>query len=152
MIADSLSLVEVLRKPRGNRYAFDRSVEFPASWWYAGYPESSTSHCVSAWRGGVEVARCKFVLSEVAIYGNAYGPMPDGQLDILALEVALSARKGGVGRAFLLALREMYPTPAFTTLNDNDESRRFWDAVGWRRHESSSPLASRSERANYSEV
>lgn len=152
MDADSLLLREVFIRPRGNRYDFARSSEFPALWWHMGYDEIEEDHCVSGWRDGVEVVRCKFALYEQSPYESAYGPMPDGHLDILALEVAVSARRSGVGRAFLLALRGMYPAPSFTALNDDNESRKFWDAVGWRRHDSKDLMGFESERANYSEV
>lgn len=152
MDAASLSLKEVHMRPSGGQYAFARSSEFPAEWWHLGYGDSEEGHCVSAWRDGVEVARCKFALYADSPYESAYGPMPDGQLDILALEVAVSARRIGVGRAFLLALRDMYPAPAFTALNDDNESRKFWDAVGWRRYDSRDPMGFEAERANYSEV
>lgn len=151
MDSHELTLTDVpLQGDEFGRYAFTRSREFPAQWWYMKYNVSSTSHCVSAWRDGVEVARCKFALYEHSEYESAYGPMPDGHLDILALEVALSARRTGVGRAFLLALRAMYPAPTLTALNDDAESRKFWDGVGWRRHEPKR-FPGFSERVNYSE-
>lgn len=152
MDPQELTLTDVpLRTGGSGAYAFARSRQFPAPWWYMRYTEGPSSHCVSGWLGGVEVVRCKFSLYDESPYENAYGPMPDGQLDILALEVALSARRTGVGRAFLLALRERYPAPAFTALNDDAESRKFWDGVGWKRHESRL-FPEISERVNYSEV
>lgn len=76
--------------------------------------------------------------------------MPRGQLDILALEVAVSARGQGIGRDVLRAIRDLFPLPRLTALNDNAESRGFWDTLGWVRHEHPNPLL-RSERVTYSE-
>ncbi len=95
---------------------------------------------LSIQRDGVEVARCKFVLNERPQSHPVLGEMPNGQLDILALEVAISVRQCGIGRETLRAIREIYPFVRLTALNDDAGSRGFWDTMGWVRHESSNPL------------
>ncbi len=78
--------------------------------------------------------------------------MPHGQLDILAFEVAVSARLQGVGRTAIHAIREMYPEPRLTALNDDATSRQFWDRIGWIRHQPPHPLFANVERVTYSET
>ncbi|HWV50739.1 MAG TPA: hypothetical protein VN035_14915 [Microbacterium sp.] len=116
------------------------------------YPDDPNAHCVSVRRDGVEVARCKFQLYAESQFETVFGPMPEGRLDILALEVASSMRREGIGRSTLDALRREYPSPRFTALNDDATSRAFWDSIGWVRHEPKNPLLARVERVNYSEV
>ncbi|WP_129588099.1 hypothetical protein [Rathayibacter oskolensis] len=108
-------------------------------------------HWMSVQSGGIEVARCKFVLDARPTSNRLLGTLPHGQLDILAVEVAVSARGRGVGRGVLTAINELYPLPRLTALNDDERSRGFWDAVGWVRHEPPHPLL-RSERVTYSQM
>jgi ribosomal protein S18 acetylase RimI-like enzyme len=146
-----LALVEV--KPRRKRaywYTFEPSEQFRKPWWGAESVVSESDRWLSIQRGGAEMARCKFVLDERPQSHPVLGEMPNGQLDILALEVAKSARRCGIGRETLRAIREMYPYVRLTALNDDAGSRGFWDSVGWVRHESPNPLL-RSERVTYSE-
>jgi len=152
MDADPLTVVEL--KPRKKRvywYVFEPSDRFVKHWWR---PESSLDgreHWLSFERGGVEVARCKFMLYEPHSHPTL-GDMPYGQLDILALEVAAEKQRRGIGRRALHAIREMHPLPRLTTLNDDAVSRGFWDRVGWIRHESKwGFLAEGVERVTYSE-
>lgn len=152
MVAVSLSLVEVPHPKNRRRYKFDRSSEFPAPWWYVGYPQDPQAHCFSAWRDGAEVARCKLHYYEPADAWQGFDDQPNGQVDIVALEVAVSSRTQGVGRAFLLAIGAEYPGTRLTALNDDATSRKFWDAVGWLRHEPTDPMFAGVERVTYSEV
>lgn len=147
-----LTLVELLpKKKRIYWHIFEPSRSFEKPWWK---PESSVGtfdHWMSVRSGNVEVARCKFVLDARAASNPVLGALPHGQLDILALEVAVSARRRGVGRGVLAAICELYPLPRLTALNDDERSRGFWDAVGWIRHESPLPFL-RSERVTYSQT
>lgn len=152
MTAVLLSLVEV-HIPKGRkRYAFERSAEFPAPWWYMSYSDDPQARCFSAWRDGVEVGRCKLHLFEPAEAWAGFDDQPNGQVDILALEVAVPARRQGVGRAVLLAIGAEYPGTRLTALNDDATSRKFWDGIGWTRHDSSILFGFAVERATYSEV
>ncbi|WP_372467976.1 GNAT family N-acetyltransferase [Microbacterium maritypicum] len=149
----SVEIVEVVpQRRRGHWYYFEHNSEFRAPWWGRDQSSGSEYRWISISRGAVEVARCKFSLYVDSPYEAAFGSMADGHLDILALEVARSQRRMGIGRATLLALRQKYPKQRFTSLNDNATSRGFWDSVGWVRYETSHPLLSKSERVNYSEV
>lgn len=150
MDAAQLSLVEVRpRKERVYWYTFEPSDEFVKPWWRRESSIRESEHWISVQRAGIEVARCKFTLDERPTSNPVLGVMPHGQLDILALEVAVSSQRCGVGRGVLCALRAMYPLPRLTALNDNEGSRGFWDSVGWSRHESPHEWL-RSERVTYS--
>jgi len=152
MDADSLTLVERRPRPKGRFWrVFAPSAEFPAPWWDEETRVDDRDYWISAHRDGVEVVRCKFTLDEGPLDSKVLGPMPHGQLDILAFEVALSARRQGIGRAALQAIRRLYPAPRLTALNDDAVSRRFWDGIGWVRHESTNPIFAGVERVTYSE-
>ncbi|WP_146120049.1 hypothetical protein [Leucobacter massiliensis] len=151
MESSPLSLVELRpRKKRVYWYVFEASSEFEKPWWQREDFVSEADHWVSVQRDGSEVGRCKFTLNEGFMSHPLLGDMPHGQLDILALEVALSVRGRGVGSAIVAMIREVYPLPRLTALNDSEESRGFWDSLGWVRHEHPNPLF-RTERVTYSE-
>ena len=153
MDAESLTLVEVFPRRVGERWrVFAQSSEFPAPWWKPEHGVDSTEHWISVQRDGLEVVRCKFVLEEGPLSHKGLGSMPDGRLDILAFEVALSARRQGIGRATLQCIREAYPGPRLTALNDDATSRKFWDGIGWVRHQPANPFFANVERVTYSEV
>lgn len=128
---------------------FEPSDQFVAPWWIRQQDCESYERWVSISRAGVEVARVKFDLHEDAQEHPLFGSLTHGYLDILVLEVALSARGRGIGRAVLDAIKSRYPMVRLTTLNDGDDSRGFWDKVGWTRHENANPLR-RSPRVTYS--
>lgn len=152
MNAGSLTLVEVRPRVRGRFWrVFAPSEEFLAPWWDEELRVDDVDHWFSVRRDGVEVARCKFILEPGPLDRKPLGPMPHGQLDILALEVAVSARRQGIGLATVQAIRAMYPLPRMTALNDDATSRRFWDGIGWVRHELD-PFFAGVERVTYSEV
>jgi len=151
MSAVPLSLTEVHpRKKRKYWHVFEPSSEFVMPWWKPEGSVCDSEHWLTGQLAGAEVARCKFVLDTSPQSDPVLGEMPHGQLDILALEVAMSARGHGVGRDVLRAIGDLFPLPRLTALNDNAESRGFWDSVGWIRHEHPNPLF-RSERVTYSE-
>jgi ribosomal protein S18 acetylase RimI-like enzyme len=151
MTVQQFSLVEAIPiRKRTRWHVFVASDQFRAPWWAPEASISDSEHWVSAQHEGVELGRCKFVLALQPQHHPTLGAMPHGQLDILALEVARWARNSGVGREMLRAIRNRYPLPRLTALNDSDESRGFWDRVGWIRHEHPSPML-RSERVTYSE-
>ncbi|WP_156786389.1 hypothetical protein [Microterricola viridarii] len=153
MVSESLTLVEVFPREEGEQWrVFAPSSEFPAPWWEQELWVNRGEHWLSIQRDGIEVVRCKFHLTGGQLSRKMLGSMPTGQLDILAFEVALSARRQGVGRAALRAIRDMYPEPRLTALNDDATSRRFWDGVGWVRHQPTSPVLAGVERVTYSEV
>ncbi len=79
------------------------------------------------------------------------GDLPHGQLDILAFEVAVPLRGKGIGRATVQAIRDRHPLPRLTALNDGVESRKFWDGIGWIRHEPPRATLKSVERVTYSE-
>lgn len=151
MDLSSLSLVDVSAQKRRTLWHldFEPSEQFVMPWWGPQHAIQPEEHWLAACLNGQQVARCKFMLWPGPRSHPMLGPMPYGQLDILAFEVAVSARGQGVGRAVLRAIREMHPLPRLTALNDNAESRKFWDAVGWVRHEARFPGV---ERVTYSEV
>lgn len=145
-----LSIVEL--KPRKKRtywYVFEPSDRFVKPWWRREESIYGNEHWLSFECGGVEVARCKFILDEEPRSHPNLGDMPHGQLDILALEVVAEEQRRGIGRRALLAIQEMHPLPRLTALNDDAVSRGFWDRVGWVRHESKRGFF--SERVTYSE-
>lgn len=146
-----ISLHKVNPRRRGAYWhPFEVSDQFVKPWWGRQSTVDSSEHWISVRDAGTEVARCKFLLFESSRFNPVLGPMPAGQLDIVALEVAAPSRRSGVGREVLLALRRMYPLPKLTALNDDADSRGFWDAVGWTRHESPHEWL-RTERVTYSE-
>ncbi|QZY52910.1 GNAT family N-acetyltransferase [Leucobacter tenebrionis] len=146
-----LSLVELRpRKKRVYWYVFEPSDEFEKPWWRPEETVSDREHWLSVQHDGSEVGRCKFTLDEGVVSHPQLGDMPHGQLDILAFEVAVSARGKGVGRDTVAAIRAAYPLPRLTALNDNEKSRGFWDSLGWVRIEHRIPSL-RSERVTYSE-
>jgi hypothetical protein len=148
MDVDPLSVVELKpRKKRTYSYVFEPSDRFVKPWWGREASLDGREHWLSFKRGGVEVARCKFMLYAPCSHPNL-GDMPDGQLDILALEVAVGEQRRGIGRGVLLAIRDMHPLLRLTALNDDAASRGFWDRVGWVRHE---PKWGFTERVTYSE-
>ncbi|HWU31042.1 MAG TPA: GNAT family N-acetyltransferase [Microbacterium sp.] len=152
MDVEALTLVELRPRPKGRYWrVFAHSSEFPAPWWDEEHRVDDSDHWISARRDGVEVARCKFVLDARPLDDTPLGPMPHGQLDILAFEVAVSARRQGIGRATLQAIRKLYPAPRLTALNDDEVSRRFWDGIGWVRHQPTNPFSEDVERVAYSE-
>lgn len=128
---------------------FAQSDQFVAPWWGRQQACEAYEHWISVTRAGVEVARAKFVLHEGPQDHPLLGSLTHGYLDILVLEVALSERGNGVGRAVLDAIARRYPLVRLTALNDGDGSRGFWDRVGWTRHEHPEPLM-RSPRVTYS--
>jgi ribosomal protein S18 acetylase RimI-like enzyme len=152
MHAAPTTLVEVLpRKKRTYWYTFEPSGHFVKPWWGRESSPSDLAHWLSVQQDGAEVARCKLVLYPGPELNSFLGDMPEGQLDILALEVAVPARGRGIGRETLRLIRAQYPLPRLTALNDDEHSRGFWDRVGWIRHESPHPLM-RSERVTYTET
>jgi GNAT superfamily N-acetyltransferase len=150
MDVDPLSILEL--KPRKKRiywYVFEPSDRFRKPWWQHEESIYGNEHWLSFERGGVEVARCKFILYEEPRSHSDLGDMPYGQLDILAFEVATEEQGRGIARRALLAIREMYPLPRLTALNDDAVSRGFWDRVGWVRYEPQRGFF--AERVTYSE-
>lgn len=152
MDSSQLSLLEIHPKKMRNYYhVFNRSEQFEKPWWGRVSSLSEHEHWLSIRSNEAEVARCKFDLYRAARSHPLLGDMPYGQLDILALEVAKTMRGQGFGRDILRAMRVKYPLVRLTALNDDDQSRGFWDCVGWTRYESPH-LFLRSERATYSEI
>lgn len=152
MNPSALTLVEVLpHKKRTYWYVFESSDRFVKPWWDREFAVSASDHWLSARSDDTEVARCKFVLYPGPLSHRVLGEMPHGQLDILALEVAVPERGRGVGRETLQAIRREYPMPRLTALNDDNRSRGFWDRMGWIRHEPAGILRG-SERVTYSET
>ena len=150
MDVDPLSIVELEpRKKRTYWYVFEPSKRFAKSWWGREQFVYGNERWLAFERGGVEVARCKFILIGPRS-DPGFGDMPHGQLDILALEVATEDQRRGIGRKVLLAIRERHPLPRLTALNDDAASRGFWDRVGWIRHEPTRGFF--SERVTYSEL
>ncbi|MDR2294697.1 MAG: hypothetical protein LBE05_05785 [Microbacterium sp.] len=146
MTTDALTLVELDPPKRGGN-AFTDSQEFVAVWW-KGHNEGI--HWITVGMGDIEVARVKFTLG----YPDPHpllGPMPEGQLDILGLEVARSMRRQGIGRDTIALVRSTYPGPRMTALNDDAESAKFWDGIGWHRFESAHEVFRRSDRVTYAE-
>jgi GNAT superfamily N-acetyltransferase len=146
-------LVVVERKPRKKRvysYVFEPSDRFRAPWWGREEALEGNERWLSFERGGVEVARCKFILDEELRFNPLLGDLSHGQLDILALEVATEEQRRGIGREVLLAIRETYPLPRLTSLNDDAGSRGFWERVGWVRREPRRGFV--SDRVTYSEL
>jgi hypothetical protein len=145
-------LVEVFpMKKRTYSYTFQPSDRFVKAWWGREPFVSEVDHWVSIQRAGDEVARCKFCLFPGPRSNPLLGEMLDGQLDIVALEVAVPERGRGLGRETLRLIRSKHPAPRLTALNDDEHSRGFWDRLGWVRHESPHPFM-RSERVTYSEI
>lgn len=97
-----------------------------------------------------EVARCKYVLTG-AHANPVLGELAHGQLDILALEVAVPMRRKGVGRRAVQAIRDQNPLPHMTALIDGAESRKFWVGIGRIRHEPAHAFLRGIERVTYSE-
>ncbi|MBD8702838.1 MULTISPECIES: hypothetical protein [Frigoribacterium] len=152
MDASKLLLIEVFpRKKRTYFYTFEPSDHFVKPWWGRELFISEVDHWVSIQRAGDEVARCKFSLFPGPRSNPLLGEMPDGQLDILAFEVAVHERGRGLGREALRLIRSKYPAPRLTALNDDEHSRGFWDRLGWVRHESQN-FFMRSERVTYSQI
>ncbi|WP_136043311.1 MULTISPECIES: hypothetical protein [unclassified Microbacterium] len=98
------------------------------------------------------MARCKLQLREQGNTLPGFDDQPNGQVDILALEVAVSVRRQGVGQLLLLAIGAEFPGTRLTALNDDATLRKFWDGIGWIRHQPSNPLFAGVERVTYSEV
>lgn len=150
---DVKPLLVVERRPRKKRvysYVFESSDRFRAPWWGREGTIGEKERWLSFERGGVEVARCKFILDEELRFNPLLGDLPHRQLDILALEVAVGEQRRGIGREVLLAIRERYPLPRLTSLNDDAGSRGFWERVGWVRREPKRGFA--TDRVTYSEL
>jgi len=128
---------------------FASSDQFVAPWWIRQQGCQPYERWASISRSGMEVARVKFNLREGPQEHPLLGHLAHGYVDILLFEVAVSARGQGVGRAVLEAIQQRYPRARLTALNDDDDSRGFWDRVGWTRHENPDPLM-RASRAEYS--
>lgn len=69
---------------------------------------------------------------------------------MLAFQVAVSMRRKGIGRMAVQAIRDQNPLPRMTALNDDVESKQFWDGLGWIRHESPHAILRGGERVTYS--
>lgn len=150
MDSDQLQVIDLVpRKKRVYWYVFEPSDRFSKPWWKREESVYGNEHWLSFERGGVEVARCKFVLYEGPRSHPKLGDMPHGQLDILALEVAAEERGQGIGRRVLVTIGEMHSLARLTALNDDAASRGFWDRVGWVRHEPRQGFF--TERVTYSE-
>lgn len=148
----ALSLIEVIPQlKRTLWHTFEASDKFPQPWWRPCSTPPGTGHWLSFQLDSAEVARCKFDLYDDPCPAFGLGAMPDGQLDIKAFEVATSMRRRGIGRKALMLIRERYPEPRLTALNDDAQSRKFWDGVGWTRHEAEHPFLRGGERVTYSE-
>jgi ribosomal protein S18 acetylase RimI-like enzyme len=155
-MSDAESLQIVSRMPvRKRRYwysAYEDSSDFEMPWWrdkYVSEP-STEDHWVSIVLREREVARCKYVMTGPRA-DTVLGDLPHGQLDILAFEVAVSMRRKGIGRAAVQAIQNQNPLPRLTALNDGVESRKFWDGIGWIRHEPAHAIFRGVERVTYSE-
>lgn len=142
--------VETLRKRVYSYPGYPRSDRFEKTAWWNDrvLGDDSSARWVSVLRDGEEVARCRFDLLDGPRTFGWLGPLSNGQLDVLLLEVAQVARRQGIGRATLNAIKELYPLRKMTALNDDATSRAFWDGIGWTRHE---PRLPGGERATYSE-
>jgi hypothetical protein len=155
-MSDAESLQIVSRKPvRKRRYwysVYEDSSDFEMPWWRDKYESEPPieDHWVSIVLGDREVARCKYVMTG-ARSDPVLGDLPHGQLDILAFEVAVPMRRKGVGRGAIQAIRDQNPLPRLTALNDGLESRKFWDGLGWIRHEPAHAILRGVERVTYSE-
>lgn len=130
---------------------YTKSSDFRKPWWQEVYVEEAPKnhHWVSVVQEDREVARCKYV-TLAPHRNNVLGDFPNGQLDILAFEVAASLRRHGFGRAVIQAIRDRNLNYRLTALNDNAESRKFWDGIGWIRHENPLPFFKDLERVTYS--
>ncbi|MCP1415446.1 hypothetical protein [Paenarthrobacter sp. A20] len=152
--ADNLQIVS--RRPvRKGQYwspTYEGSSDFVKSWWRENYGNEppAEEHWVSFLLRDREVARCKYVVTGADTH-PVLGDLPHGQLDILAFEVAVPMRRKGIGRMALQAIRHQNPLPRMTALNDDAESRKFWDGIGWIRHESPHAVLRGGERVTYSE-
>jgi len=150
------SLQIVSRTPvRKRRYwspTYESSSDFEMPWWRDTYESEPPveHHWVSIVLRDRDVARCKYVMTS-ARADPVLGDLPHGQLDILAFEVAVSMRRKGIGRAAVQAIRKQNPLPRLTALNDGVESRKFWDGIGWIRHEPAHAILKGTERVTYSE-
>lgn len=152
---DNLQIVNrtPVRKRKYWSPTYESSSDFVKPWWgetYGSEPPAEEHWVSILLLSGREVARCKYVLTGPDTH-PVLGDLPHGQLDILAFEVAVPMRRNGIGRKTLQAIREQNPLPRMTALNDNAESRKFWDGIGWIRHESPHPLLRGGERVTYSE-
>lgn len=152
--ADNLQIVNrtPIRKRKYWSPTYESSSDFVKSWWRetSGSEPPVEEHWVSILIGEQEVARCKYVLTGPGTH-PVIGEFPHGQLDILAFEVAVPMRRNGIGRRALEAIRVQNPLPRMTALNDNAESKKFWDGIGWIRHESPNALLRGGERVTYAE-
>ncbi|MEH3088166.1 MAG: hypothetical protein PGN24_00765 [Microbacterium arborescens] len=118
----SLDLVELQPvQKRVYTYVWERSPDFVAGWW--GRSQPTTERYISIRREEVEVARCIYVLRDK--------DPTNVEFDILAFEVAQPLRGQGIGRAALSLIRESYPGPRMTALNDSIASSGFWESLGW---------------------
>lgn len=153
--ADNLQIVRKtpVRKERYWSPSYEESSDFVKSWWRETYESEPPveEQWVSILLRDQEVARCKYVLTGANTHPGL-GDLPHGQLDILAFEVAVSMRRKGIGRRAMQAIRDQNPLPRMTALNDDAESRKFWDGLGWIRHESPHAFLRRGERVTYSET
>ncbi|MGM9474707.1 hypothetical protein ACS5PJ_22270 [Pseudarthrobacter sp. YS3] len=152
--AESLQIVSRMpvRKRRYWYSAYEDSSDFEMPWWRDKYESepSTEDHWVAIVLREREVARCKYVMTGPRA-DTVLGDLPHGQLDILAFEVAVSMRRKGIGRAAVQAIRNQNPLPRLTALNDGVESRKFWDGIGWIRHEPAHAILRGVERVTYSE-
>jgi hypothetical protein len=123
--ARALTLVEVppVTKRVYTYPGFDRSPSFKEPWW------------VQRREGSDDDLRWYAVASEGREVARLGVTIRGGVLDILVFEVAIEARRQGVGRDTLALLRKTFPDLKMTALNDNAESRKFWEGVGWTRQE-----------------
>lgn len=152
--ADNLQIVNrtPVRKRKYWSPTYESSSDFVKPWWRDKYESEPPveDHWVSILLSDREIARCKYVLTGADTH-PVLGDLPHGQLDILAFEVAVPMRLNGIGRRTVQAIREQNPLPRMTALNDDAESRKFWDGIGWIRHESPNALLRCGERVTYSE-
>lgn len=129
-------------KKRTRYHVFRSDTRFDRAWWEPERWITSRDRWLSIRREGLEIARVKCqMLDDVA-----GGPV----LDILALEVVAKLRGQGIGRATIQAIRQSYPGPRLTALNDNAASRGFWASIGWVEEPSRFPLPG-IDRVTYTE-
>lgn len=140
IVHDAIDLTFISRPAkstaRGLRPAYPESADFRMPWWVGeDFDAGEGLQWFSVYEGSEEVAR--FLLEPRHLLSTRFEiAIPEGGfLEIVFLEVSNAKRRTGVGTRTVRQLVALHDGTRLMVISQDESSDRFWNSVGWQRHE-----------------